>query len=438
VAHALASVATVLKQSLTFVVGITALALWGAADAAPAPSEGPPIVVGEEFVVFAEGPGKTIRGTPQVAFGGKFYLCVWREGWEGKNGGARICAARVSTDGRVLDSQGIVLAPNRDKDAPQEWPRVAFCNDTFLVVWQDLRNGADYDVLATRVSTAGKVLDAEPVKIAAGRHNQTLPDIASDGEKFLVVWQGFEQQDRAFHGYAATVDVGGKVGEPVEVGIAPQLQVAWDGTGFLAACAQAGFWQTGDVVRLGRDGKPVGEKQRATVRVGRYCLTGAPGKGWLLVTHRSPPDAWGWGGPGAMRCYFVLSNGTVDTSMPKEAGYPGHKKEPNWVDASTEDRAVWPYGPSAAAWDGRRTVVVWQRHQCVGEKKSMLANSDLMAARTDRWQRLDEDPIPVAATHADEVEPSLAPDGTGRLLCVYEKRTRSHTIICARLLTQAD
>ena len=395
----------------------------------------PPIAVGPEITVFADGPGKNCRGTPAVAFGRGSYLCVWREGWEGKNGGARICAARISADGKVLDPKGIVLAPNKDRDAPQEWPRAAFCKDTFLIVWHDLRNGTDYDVLAARVSAGGKVLDSEPIKIAAGPHNQALPDIAADGRGFLVVWQGFHEKDRAFHGHAARVGLDGKVGEPAEVGLAPMLRAAWDGKSFLVACAEAGFWRTGDVVRLRPDGKPVAKKRRATVWVSRYSLTGVPGKGWLLVTHRNSPNAWGWGGPGAMRCYFVLSDGTMDGSMPKEAGYPGHKKEPNWVDASTKDRAVWPYGPSAGAWDGKQTVVVWQRYHCVGEKKSTFANGDLVAARTDRWKRKDETPVPVAASKADETEPALASDGAGRLLCVYEKERKGNVAICVRVLT---
>ena len=418
---------------------IGALLIGLATGAAPAGEAAGPIAVGPEVAVLADGPGRNHRGTPHVAFGRGSYLCVWREGWEGKNGGARICAGRISPEAKVLDPKGIPLAPNKDPDAPQEWPRVAFCKDTFLVVWQDLRNGVGYDILGARISPEGRVLDSQPIRIAAGPHNQALPDVASDGEGFLVVWQGFQETDRAFHGRAARVDIRGKVGEPSEIGLGPQLRVAWDGKSFLVACAQAGFWKTGDVVRLGRDGRPAGKKLRAAVRVGRYSLTPVPGRGWLLVTHRSPPDAWGWGGPGAMRCYFVLSDGTADSSMPKEKGYPGHKKQPNWVDASTADRAIWPYGPSAGAWDGRQTVVVWQRYRCVGEKKSMLASSDLMAVRTDRWKRVDEQPIPVAAGSADETEPALASDGAGRgkLLCLYEKESRGKVTICARALKAA-
>jgi len=409
-----------------------------AQPAAPAPASDLPVTVGAEVVIAADGPGRNCRGTPAVAFGRGAYLVAWREGWEGKNGGARIRAARVGPHGRLLDAQPIELAPNKDKDAPQERPRVAFCKDTFLVVWHDLRNGTDYDVLAARVSADGRLLDAEPIRIAAGPHNQTLPDVAADTEGFLVVWQGFVEQDRAFHGYAVRVGPDGAVGKPADVGLAPCLRVAFEGSHFLVACGSRGFWHTGDVRRLGRDGRPLAKEKpfRAAARVGLYSLSAVPGKGWLLVTHRNTPNAWGWGGPGAMRCYFVLSDGKMDPSMAKEKGYPGYDKfEPNWVDYATRDRENWPYGLSASAWDGTQSVVVWPRYHCRGEKKSMLANGDIMLSRTEGWKRQSDLPVAVAASDAEELEPALASNGAGSLLCVYEKEVGAKTLICARAIT---
>lgn len=429
-----------MKDLVLTLVTLAAVVTASAASAqttAPAGASDLPVSVGPEVAIAADGPGGNSRGTPAVAFGRDAYLVVWREGWEGKNGGARIRAARVGLDGTVLDQPSIELAPNSDRDSPQERPRVAFCKDTYLVVWHDLRNGTDYDVLAARVSADGRLLDREPITIAAGRHNQTLPDVASDGEVFVVVWQGFEEADRAFHGYSAWIGRDGVVSAPVKVDVAPCLRVAFDGTHFLVACGSRGFWQTGDVQRLDRLGRPLPKEKpfRAAQRVGLYSLSAVPGKGWLLVTHRSQPDAWGWGGPGAMRCYFILSDGRMDPSMPKETGYPGYDKlDPNWLDGATRDRANWPYGLSAAAWDGRQSVVVWPRYHCVGEKKSMLANGDIMLSRTDGWKRQADVPIVVAASEAEELEPALASDGAGRLLCVYEKEVGPKTLICARTI----
>lgn len=394
-----------------------------------------PVAVGPEVTIATDGPGDSCRGTPAVAFGGRAYLVAWREGWEGKNGGARIRAMRVGPDGKLLGKSPIELALNADRDAPQEQPRIAFCKDTFLVVWHDLRNGSDYDVLAARVSADGRLLDAKPIRVAGGRNNQALPDVAADGEGFLVVWQGFTEEGHAFHGYALRVGTDGKVGTPTEVGLAPCLRIAWDGTHFLVACAAAGFWGVGDVRRLDQMGRPVKDEKpfRAATRVGLFSLSAVPGKGWLLVTHRSPPDAWGWGGPGAMRCFFVLADGKLDPSMPKEQGYPGYDKlQPHWLDFTTKDRRQWPYGGSSSAWDGRQTVVVWQRYECVGEKRSMLARSDIMLSRTDGWKRQTDAPIALAASDAEETAPVLASDGSGHLLCVYEKEVAGRTIIAAR------
>ncbi|MCG3178401.1 MAG: hypothetical protein BIFFINMI_00728 [Phycisphaerae bacterium] len=396
-----------------------------------------PVTVGPEVTVAADGPGKACRGAPAAAFGDGVCLVAWREGWEGKNGGARIRTLRVGIEGRPLDRESIELAHNADRDAPQERPRVAFCRGTFLAVWQDLRGGRDYDVLGARVSADGRLLDREPIRIAAGAGNQTLPDVAADGEGFLVVWQGYVEQERAFRGYASRVGTDGKVSAASEVGVSPMLRVAWDGTNFLVACAQFGFWNVGDAIRVGRDGRPLaGEKPfLVTRRVGEYALSAVPGRGWLLVTHRSVPDAWGWGGPGAIRCCFVLSDGKVDATVGKEQDSPGYDKlQPGWLDVATKDRADWPYGPSAAAWDGRQTVVVWQRFHCVGEKKSMLANSDIMLMRTDGAKRQTDTAVAVSAGECEELSPALASDGAGKLLCVYEKEIDGRTVICARAI----
>jgi hypothetical protein len=411
-----------------------------AADGTNAGTATLPVTVGEEIVVAADGPGKECRGAPAVAFGGGAYLCVWREGWEGKNGGARIRAARVGLDGKTLDAAPLELAPNPDRDAPQERPRVAFCpatdKGTFLVVWHDLRNGRDYDVLGARVSAAGKLLDAEPIRIATGPHSQALPDVAADKDGFLVVWQGYDASNRVYNGYAARVAPDGKVGEAVGIGLAPNLRVAWDGEHFLVGCANAGFWSVGDVRRLDAQGRPLEKEKpfRAAVRVNLYSLTGAPGKGWLLVAHRNTPSPWGWGGPGAMRCYFALSEGKMDTSLPKESDNPGNALEPNWIDYTTKDREIWPYGQSAGAWDGKQLVVVWQRYHCRGEKKSMLVNGDIALMRVDGAKRQSDTPVLVAATDAEEINPVLASDGAGNLLCAYEKEVGSKTAICARVI----
>jgi len=379
------------------------------------------IDVGEELPLLADGPGKGIQATPDVAFGDGAYLVVWREGWHGKGGSARIYAARVSADGKVLDPKGIEVSPC--KDGVQEQPRVAFGGGVFLVVWQDLRNGKDCDVLAARVSPEGKVLDAEPIAVAADPRTQALPAVASDGQGFLVVWQGLVGDEAAYRGFAAPVSAGGKAGAAIETGATPQPKVAWNGKNYLAVCGGAGFW-AGEVrsVLLGADGKPAGKPIPVLggTKAAVFSLSVVPDRGWLVVSHRSPPDPWGWGGPGAMRAAVVGPDGRPASPVKEE--YP-QARLPHWLDFGREKGkgATWPWGPSASAWAGKHSLVVWQRHHLGGEKWTNFENCNLIAARVDGVTSLDPAGVPVAASDANERRPALAADGTGGLLCVYER-----------------
>ncbi len=386
------------------------------------------ISVGAETIVMAGGPGGNVRATPCAAFGKDMFLVVWREGWHGKGGKARVYAARLDAEGRTLDPKGIEVAPCGE--GVQEMPRAAFGGGVFLVVWQDLRNGKDFDVLGARISPDGKVLDAEPIKIAAAPRTQALPDVASDGEGFLVAWQGLEGDSPLYSGFAAQVSADGKVGPAVKTGASPQVRIAWGGGAYLAAYGASAT----DCVLLGRDGKPAGKSAMAirSTKEAAFSLSAAPGAGWLIVGHRSPPDPWGWGGPGAMRCAFVAADGKVENPTLQEPS-GNWKKLDNWLDVS-DGRKTWPWGESASAWDGKRFVAVWPRHHIVGETKSSFANCDLFASRVDRWKPLDPAGVPVAATEAEERQPSLASNGAGTLLCAYEKGEKGATAIAARLL----
>lgn len=396
------------------------------------------IRVGPECALLPDGPGKGFQGTPAVAFGNGVYLAVWREGWHGKGGSARIRAARISADGKVLDAAGIEAAPAGA--GVQERPRVAFGGGVFLVVWQDSRNGRDYDILGITVNPDGRLSLDQPVVIAGGPRNQVLPDVASDGKGFVVVWQGLSGDETAYRGYAAAVSPDGKVGKVVETGITPQPKVAWNGAGYLAAGGGAGFWQ-GSVhaVRLDASGAPLGKPAEVIkgTKAAVFSLSGVPGRGWLVVSHRSPPDPWGWGGPGAMRAVLVSADGRPENTDGVKEPSGVRERLPGWLDMGREKTATstWPWGESASAFDGQRSVVVWQRHHLCGEKMTGFINCDLIAARVDGYQSLDPPGVPVAAGDAEETRPAVASDGAGGLLVVYEKgEAQGRSKVMARLL----
>ncbi len=377
--------------------------------------------VGPEFRLFENGPGEGIQYAPHAAFGNGVYLVVWQEGWQGEGGSARIYAARVSNQGKVLDPGGISIADSAT--GVQEYPRVSYSGGVFLVVWQDLRNGRDADVLAARVSPEGKLFDAQPMPLAVGPGTQALPDVASDGRDFLVVWQSFDAEASAYRGFARRVTPAGELGEVVSTEAFPRPRIASSGDAYLAVYGDGRVTS----VKLDRDGRPInpakwGHEVIRNVRQPLPSLTGVPGQGWLVVVHRSMPDYWGWGGPGGMRCYRVTPEGDLDPTLEphlKEDRGGNWSRLAHWLDAAGRGATTWPWGQPACVWDGRQVVAVWPRHHL--EKKVMLSNADLYAARVAGWAAIGEEAVPVATDPTEEQMPALASDGNGRLLCVYEK-----------------
>ncbi|MEX2215944.1 MAG: hypothetical protein WD768_17665 [Phycisphaeraceae bacterium] len=396
------------------------------------------IKVGEALPLLPDGPGKGLQATPAVAYGRDAYLVVWREGWHGKGGSARIFAARVSKDGKVLDPRGIEVAPTGR--GVQESPRVAFAGDTYLVVWQDFRNGKDYDVLATRIDVNGKVIDANPIEIAAGPRTQALPDVAGDDKGFVVVWQGLQGEETAYRGFAARVSTEGQVGRAVETGVTPQPRVAWNGSFFLAAGGGAGtFAGTVRSVRLNADGQPVGKPETVIggTKNAAFSISAAPGDGWLVISHRSMPDPWGWGGPGAIRAARVNSEGKLVNQEAAKEPAGVNRQLDSWLDLGQAKKSggTWPWGPNACASDGKHVIVVWQRHHLTGEKFTNFENCDLIAARVDGFQSLDPEGIPIAVSDAEERSPALAADRHGGLLLVYERHAANgRASVTARVL----
>jgi len=377
------------------------------------------IDVGQEAILLDDGPGDNVQATPQVAFGSGLYLVAWREGWHGKGGRARIYATRVDPSGKVLDPKGIEIAPS--KAGVQGWPRVAFCRGTFLVVWQDLRNGKDLDVLGARVSPEGKVLDGAPVALADASGNQALPDVASDGQGFLVVWQGIVGDQ--FHKFARPVSAAGAPGSAVDLGPGPQPAIAWGGKDYLLVSADIHL----QAARLAPDGKAIGKEKRL---IGWWkkktfsVASAGDGSGWLVLASRTPyPDHWGWGGPGAIYCIAVGPDGaeTPDVlDLFKASKQPKYTLYPYWLDVGErKEKKTWPHRFSAAAWDGEAYVAVWVRANVRDDID--LYNHDLYASRVVGCRPQDRPGATVAASPSSETRPAVAASGAGKLLCVYEK-----------------
>lgn len=122
---------------------------------------------------------------PAIAAGADGFLVVWQAG---RRRTGDLVGMRLDAQGAPLDAVPFLVSGASDD---QERPRIAFGDGVFLVVWQDLRSGRQYDLYAARVLPDGTVLDPDGIAIARGERNEANPAVAFDGTHFVVVWEDF-------------------------------------------------------------------------------------------------------------------------------------------------------------------------------------------------------------------------------------------------------
>jgi hypothetical protein len=193
-----------------------------AADGAVLDPDGVPIAIQSDH-----------QARPAIAFDGTGFLVVWADRrtvtrWD-------VYGTRVTRDGTVVDANGIVIAA-----APrgQINPAIAFDGTNYLVAWQDVRLGGDYDVRVARVTPAGAVLDRNGVIVSGGPTNETRPAVVFDGQTFVVAWED-QRSGTTPAVYAARVTRDGGVvdgsGIPVSPAAGAHPAVAFDGEYTLVA-----------------------------------------------------------------------------------------------------------------------------------------------------------------------------------------------------------
>ena len=119
-----------------------------------------------------------------IAGSGSVYLAVWVDSREVNS--SDLFAARISSDGTVLDQAGIRLTTN---EIVYGRPDVCWNGQSFFVVWSTSTNNSGTDVRGIRVSPAGAVLDSQPVDISTSSDNEKNPDVTWNGTYHIVVWE---------------------------------------------------------------------------------------------------------------------------------------------------------------------------------------------------------------------------------------------------------
>jgi hypothetical protein len=117
------------------------------------------------------------------------YLLTWLRGsnYAGYGGADQVLGRLSVTRPTAIEALSTIRAPDS-----QEETVIAVGRGESLVLWQDLRNGKDYDVYGARVAENGRVLDPEGFLIAGGPGNQINPTAVFNGTEYVVAWAHFE------------------------------------------------------------------------------------------------------------------------------------------------------------------------------------------------------------------------------------------------------
>ena len=171
--------------------------------------------------------------TPTVAFGHGLFLVAWTA-YDTISATAK--ATRVTRAGRVL---GPAIFLRHDPTSIQAYPALAFGDTCFLASWSE--GMQEPDVYAARVSASGNLIDATGIQLCSGPTYDMYPSVGFDGTRYLVMW--CELDTMTFRGSlrGRRITVGGV---PLDSGlIRPQLpgigceypSVAADHANFLVA-----------------------------------------------------------------------------------------------------------------------------------------------------------------------------------------------------------
>ena len=196
---------------------------------------------------FAISQHPAFQNAPDVASDGNDYLVVWRQALDGRG---NVHGARVTNEAVVLDPAGIAIATNA---AEHYTPRAAGNEDGYLVVWAEYRGATSWDVLGRRVSAAGAVLDASALVVSDGAREQYDPDVASDGDGYLVVWTDY-RSNTSNDVYGARVTAEGVTLDPAGIALtthpAQQVgpKVAFDGANYVAVWVDQRWSQNWHVI----------------------------------------------------------------------------------------------------------------------------------------------------------------------------------------------
>jgi hypothetical protein len=385
---------------------------------------------------------------PTAAFLGGSYLVIWKSGIlapgdmrEGFKYQSDIVACKVGKDGQVVDKTPWVISKAKGlQDAPQ----ITANKEMALVVWQDLRNGQDWDTYGARIDAGGKVLDPGGFLIAGGANNQAKPRVAWDGKTFVVVWMDM-RNGKNYNIYATRVRADGpsagsaqaKVVDPDGIQVTtkgdydPAICSSGDGRSFILSCngrwrydrsdssQSAGFLEGGKYTAVHPFTDPCDFR-------GNTPYFAAAGKDCYLYAWRNEH----WNG---------RAQGVPDYTATL-CGKDGLKKKSFQLEGA-------PHLIFSAdiVWDGSAFVAAYAEYRWKGKYEYKyaqgVAKEGVLASRISPEGALLGPAMVVSDVEKEpSTNPTVASDGAGQTLIAYEKQPKTGDVaiqIAFRMLSVA-
>ncbi|MCY1021028.1 hypothetical protein [Pyxidicoccus sp. MSG2] len=367
-----------------------------------------------------------------AAEGGGVYLTVWREV---RDGVSRLLGARVRPDGRVLD---VPFSFPAGPDARE--PAVAWDGDIWMVVWEEgdeFGGGTGVDIRGARVSGAGVVLDAASLDIAGLPDDQYQPAIASNMDDFFVVWT---DRRGAFFGndsdiVGTRVSSGGVVLDPggIPISSVPFTQrapsvvatgdlrylVAWVHIDFISVPAETERSIRG--ARVDADGNVLDAPERLFAE--GPAFTAPPGLAWngtnTLVAWTSESEG-SFGAPGpAVLAVRVDADGDVLEAMPRVVATGGGSNRLNVT----------------ATFDGTDFWLAWEQQTDAPFFPALVFRTDVYGARVRANGTVRDAGGRVIAAHQPEPEsaPALVSALGGRVAVFYTEFVTEEDVMNLRI-----
>lgn len=349
------------------------------------------------------------QAAPAIGFDGANYLVVWHDYRLGATTGltADIFGARVTPAGTPLDPAGIAIST---ATSAQLRPALAWMAPSYLVVWEDQREGAGTSrIYGARVGADGQVLDPTGIAMSTATATQRVPAVAADGTNYLVAWA--DRRGGVDRTYGARVSAAGAVLDPTGIAIHPlgtsvveSTAIAYDGARYLVVGDAAPDVRANRVLPDGT----VLDGTGLVLKSGDRPAAGFDGANFVVVGSKNG---------GVLRTRVTGSGTLLDDGKLISTGTTGLSSDQPGIGC-----------------DGSGCLVIWRDHQTITH--SDIAGTFLDQAGTI----LQPAGLAISTTAYDSSVPVAASAGAGRWLAVYEQAALaspfgSHRVRARRIIT---